>query len=103
MAAEESDVRLSTDSETEKAPMLTSDKTQDTVKSPNDPGGDSPEVPRPSAPRPTTTLSSLNPSKTTLSTWVGTWNVGNVAPDMDACTEWLATARGHDLVAVAAQ
>ena len=103
MAAEESDVRLSTDAETEKAPMLTSDKTQDTVKSPNDPGGDSPEVPRPSAPRPTTTLSSLNPSKTTLSTWVGTWNVGNVAPDMDACTEWLATARGHDLVAVAAQ
>ena len=40
---------------------------------------------------------------TTLTTWVGTWNVGNVAPKMDAVTQWLARARGHDLVAVAAQ
>lgn len=40
---------------------------------------------------------------TTLTTWVGTWNVGNVAPTMDAVTQWLARARGHDLVAVAAQ
>ena len=39
----------------------------------------------------------------TLTTWVGTWNVGNVAPKMDAVTQWLARARGHDLVAVAAQ
>ena len=35
--------------------------------------------------------------------FVGTWNVGNVAPRMDACREWLARARGHHLVAVAAQ
>ena len=41
--------------------------------------------------------------KNTRTTWVGTWNVGNVAPTMDACVEWLGTARGHDFVAVAAQ
>ena len=38
-----------------------------------------------------------------LTVFVGTWNVGNVAPRMDACREWLSRARGHHLVAVAAQ
>ena len=38
-----------------------------------------------------------------LRVFVGTWNVGNVAPQMDACREWLAKARGHDVVAIAAQ
>lgn len=38
-----------------------------------------------------------------LSVFVGTWNVGNVAPRMDACVEWLAAARGHHVIAVAAQ
>ena len=32
---------------------------------------------------------------TTLTTWVGTWNVGNVAPTMDAVTQWLARARAR--------
>ena len=45
----------------------------------------------------------VSANMTTLTTWVGTWNVGNVAPRMDAVTQWLAHARGHDLVAVAAQ
>jgi hypothetical protein len=38
-----------------------------------------------------------------LSVFVGTWNVGNVAPQMDACHEWLAAARGHHIIAIAAQ
>ena len=38
-----------------------------------------------------------------LSVFVGTWNVGNVAPRMDACVEWLSAARGHHVIAVAAQ
>lgn len=38
-----------------------------------------------------------------LSVFVGTWNVGNVAPRMDACVEWLAAARGHHVIAIAAQ
>ena len=29
-----------------------------------------------------------------LSVFIGTWNVGNKAPKMDACLKWLAKARG---------
>ena len=35
--------------------------------------------------------------------YVGTWNVGNTAPRMDAAKAWLAPARGHDIIAIAAQ
>jgi hypothetical protein len=38
-----------------------------------------------------------------VSVFVGTWNLGNEAPQMDACAEWLARARGHDVIAIAAQ
>ena len=45
----------------------------------------------------------VSANMTTLTTWVGTWNVGNVAPRMDAVTQWLAHARGHDVLRGAAQ
>ena len=38
-----------------------------------------------------------------MSVYVGTWNVGNTAPRMDAAKAWLAPARGHDIIAIAAQ
>ena len=38
-----------------------------------------------------------------MSVYIGTWNVGNTAPRMDAAKAWLAPARGHAIVAVAAQ
>ena len=38
-----------------------------------------------------------------MSVYIGTWNLGNTAPRMDAAKAWLAPARGHAIVAVAAQ
>ena len=35
-----------------------------------------------------------------MSVYIGTWNVGNTAPRMDAAKAWLAPARGHAIVAV---
>ena len=47
---------------------------------------------------------SASPSDaSSLTVFVGTWNVGNAPPSMAACSDWLARCRGHDIVAIAAQ